>query len=84
MTDVDAIALLERLVRIETKIDVSHQTHADHEDRIRTLEASHDPKAHEDYESRLRRLERALWLVTGAAAVTGGVVGQVGTRLLGG
>lgn len=31
-------SILERLARIETKLDVWHTTHADHETRIRSLE----------------------------------------------
>jgi hypothetical protein len=40
MSNEDVIALVERLVRIETKLDVSNRTHDDHEARIRKLERS--------------------------------------------
>lgn len=80
----DELALFERLVRIETKLDVSNATHDDHEARIRKLEGESDPKTHEDHEGRLRRLEKALWLATGAAAAAGGVAGQLAAKLLGG
>lgn len=38
MSSEDLVALLERLVRIETKLDLSNRTHDDHETRIRRLE----------------------------------------------
>jgi hypothetical protein len=38
MSSEDVIALVERLVRIETKLDQSNRTHDDHEGRIRKLE----------------------------------------------
>jgi hypothetical protein len=38
MSSEDLVALIERLVRIETKLDQSNRTHDDHETRIRKLE----------------------------------------------
>jgi hypothetical protein len=57
--------VLDRLVRIETKLD-AQLTRSD------------------DHEGRLRRLERALWLVTGAAAAGGGAIGALAQRVMGG
>lgn len=51
-------AMGERLVRIETKLDVVLG-------RV------------DDHEPRLRKLERWMWLVSGAAGVAGGYVGQL-------
>lgn len=59
------VEVLERLTRIEVKLDVAVS---------RT----------EDHEGRLRRLERALWVATGAAAMTGGLVGSIASKILGG
>jgi len=57
--------IIERLARIETKLDNAISRSDDHETRI-------------------RRLERALWLVTGAAAVGGGALGSIISKLVGG
>jgi hypothetical protein len=38
VTNPDELALFERLVRIEAKLDSNSGTHADHETRIRKLE----------------------------------------------
>lgn len=40
MTNPDDLALFERLVRIEAKLDHNSGTHADHETRLRKLERS--------------------------------------------
>lgn len=77
-------ALIERMIRIETKLDVFNQNGADHESRIRALETDNTPGGHQDHESRIRRLERSVWLAAGAAAAGGGIVGQLITPLLGG
>jgi hypothetical protein len=37
-----------------------------------------------DHETRIRKLERALWAVAGAAAVTGGGIAAIVSRLTGG
>lgn len=57
--------VVERLVRIETKLD-AQLTRSD------------------DHEVRLRRLERALWLVAGAATAGGGVLGTIAQQVMGG
>ena len=77
MAGADDLALFERLVRIEAKLDLSHTTHDDHEGRLRALEQDNVHGGHEDHEGRLRRLERSVWLFTGAAAAGGGVAGQL-------
>jgi hypothetical protein len=54
---------------------------SDHEARLRVLEARPiDPSI----PGRVRALERFRWLVTGAAAAGGGVVGGIVTAILGG
>lgn len=89
-------ALIERLIRIETKLDVNNATQLDHEGRLRSLETDNTPGGHLDHETRLRRLEdevppgsrndletrvrrneRALWVIAGAAAAGGGIVGSI-------
>jgi len=70
-------ALIERMIRIETKLDVFNQNGADHESRIRVLETDNTPGGHQDHEGRIRRLERSVWLAAGAAAAGGGIVGQI-------
>jgi len=76
-------ALIERMIRIETKLDVFNTSGQDHEARIRALEQDNIPGGHGDHESRIRRLERSVWLAAGAAAAGGGIVGQLITPLLG-
>ncbi|HEX4816711.1 MAG TPA: hypothetical protein VFV66_28550 [Nonomuraea sp.] len=61
----DEPLIIERLARIETKLDNAIGRADDHETRI-------------------RRLERALWLVTGAAAAVGGALGSIVQQVLGG
>lgn len=59
----------ERLVSLETKLDILLQ--------------QINPKI-EDHESRLRKVEAKLWLLAGACATGGGVVGGFLGPLLGG
>lgn len=73
----DDLGLFERLIRIETKLDVANGNAVDHETRLRAIEQDHVPGAYQDHETRLRRVERSLWLIAGAAAAGGGVVGQL-------
>lgn len=80
----DQIALLERLIRIETKLDDSNRSDLDHEARIRALEADSHPGGHQDHESRIRRLERSVWVAAGAAAAGGGLIGQLVAPMIGG
>lgn len=76
--------VIERLIRIETKVDVVNTNSADHEARLRVLEADNTPGGHLDHETRIRRLERSVWLLVGAASAGGGVVGSLVGALLGG
>lgn len=76
-------AMIERLIRIDTKLDVALAQQADHEGRIRALEEDNVRGGHHDHESRIRRLERSAWLLAGAAAAGGGVVGSIVGPLLG-
>jgi hypothetical protein len=76
--------LIERMIRIETKLDVARENHSDHEMRIRTLEVDNVQGGHQDHETRLRRVERSIWLIAGAAAAGGGLVGSVIGPMIGG
>jgi hypothetical protein len=78
----DPSALFERLIRIETKLDVSNANAADHEGRLRALELTTPTGGHQDHEIRIRRVERSVWLIAGAAAAGGGIVGQLIAPLL--
>jgi hypothetical protein len=73
----DELALFERLIRIETKLDGYNTNSTDHESRIRVLEEDNVRGGHLDHESRIRRLERSVWIAAGAAAAGGGIVGQL-------
>ena len=75
--------LIERMIRIETKLDIANERHLDHEGRIRALEQDNTPGGHQDHESRIRRMERSLWLLAGAAAAGGGIVGSLVGPLIG-
>lgn len=77
------IALLERLIRIEAKLDESRGAETDHEARIRALEQDNTPGGHQDHETRIRRLERSVYLIAGAAAAGGGIVGSIIGPLIG-
>lgn len=57
---------IERLVRIETKLDGLVQTTGE-----RGI----------DHETRLRALEKAKWLIVGAATVSGGAAGMIAKAL---
>lgn len=75
--------LIERMIRIETKLDVSNTNHQDHENRIRVLEVDNAPGGHQDHENRIRRLERSVWIAAGAAAAIGSSLGAVIAPLIG-
>jgi hypothetical protein len=75
-------SLIERMIRIETKLDTYNGNHADHEMRMRTLEQEYSPGGHADHEMRVRRLERSVWLAAGAAAAGGGILGSIIAPLL--
>ena len=79
----DELALFERLIRIETKLDGYNTNATDHETRLRALEQDNVPGGHLDHESRIRRMERSLWLLAGAAAAGGGIVGSIVGPLIG-
>lgn len=79
----DQLALFERLVRIESKVDVSISQQGSHEGRIRAMEIEYTPGGHQDHEGRIRRMERSLWLLAGAAAAGGGIVGSLVGPLIG-
>lgn len=71
---------LERLVRIETKIDYMGDIFKSQEARITAVENRiPDP----DHEARLRKLERAMWMVAGVAAAGGGTAGGLISQLFG-
>lgn len=72
--------VLERLVRMETKLDYVNLRIDAHESRLVSLEKSTpDP----DHEQRIRKLERALWIISGAASVGGGAAGAIVSQLFG-
>jgi hypothetical protein len=75
--------LIERMIRIETKLDVSNGNHQDHENRLRMLEQDNTPGGHQDHETRIRRMEKSLWLLAGVAAAGGGIVGSIVGPLIG-
>lgn len=87
--------LIERMIRIEAKLDTYNQNHADHEGRIRLLEEragkldvidgrlQNGVTTFADHEGRIRGLERRMWLTAGVALLGGGFVGAVIGPLLG-
>lgn len=79
----DQLALFERLIRIESKADVVIAQQTGHEGRIRALEIEYTPGGHQDHETRIRRIERSVWLMAGAAAAGGGIVGSILGPLIG-
>lgn len=75
--------LIERLIRIETKVDVSLTQVADHEGRTRALEIDNTPGGHLDHETRIRKLERSVWIAAGACSAVGGGLGALLGPILG-
>lgn len=83
--------LIERMIRIEAKLDTYNQNHADHEGRIRLLEERSGKldviegrlqsgvTTFSDHESRLRGLEQFRWKQAGAYATVGIVGGLLGS-----
>lgn len=78
----DPSPVIERLIRIETKVDVGNTISADHEARIRALETDNTPGGHQDHESRIRRLERSMWLLAGAGTAAGALAGTLGGSII--
>lgn len=82
-------SLIERMIRIEAKLDTYNQNHADHEGRIRLLEERSGKleliegrlqsgvSTFADHESRLRGLERRMWVAAGVAMLGGIIAGAV-------
>jgi hypothetical protein len=80
MEDQLATQLVDRLARIETKLDHSNERFASQESRLVQLEARvPDP----DHESRIRKLERMVWTVAGVAAAGGGILGNILSHVTG-
>lgn len=67
------------LIEIKTKVDILITQHGDHETRLRAVEQrpAVDPAVTSDHETRLRQLERARWLLVGAATAAGGIAGKL-------
>lgn len=78
----DPSPVIERLIRIETKVDVSITTQVDHEGRIRALETDNVHGGHQDHEARIRRLERSMWLLAGAGTAAGALAGTLGGSII--
>ncbi len=91
--------LVERMIRIEAKLDTFNANHQDHEGRIRVTESQQATMSGQlasldgrlasgastfaDHETRLRGLERRMWITAGVALLGGGVMGAVIGPLLG-
>lgn len=87
--------LVERMIRIEAKLDTYNSNHQDHEGRLRLLEASTanvelmrsqlatGAATSTDHENRLRGLERRMYVTAGVALLGGGFVGAVIGPMLG-
>lgn len=67
------------LIEISTKLDLALKQQADHELRLRAVEARPqlDTRDLLDKEARLRALERTKWLALGAATAAGGLAGKI-------
>lgn len=95
-TEQEYAGLRDRLVAVETKIDIVlarlGDGYADHEGRLRALELRPDRTREladhaadlAQLTSRIAQLERFRWLLTGAAAAGGGTLGAALVQLLGG
>jgi hypothetical protein len=73
---------LERLVRIETKMDFVVDSFKSQESRITALEKLQDAP-HPDHESRIRKLERVVWIASGIALAGGGALGTILSNVTG-
>jgi hypothetical protein len=81
--------LIERMIRIEAKLDTYNSNHADHEGRLRLLEERSGKldviegrlqsgvTTFADHESRLRGIERRMWVAAGVAMLGGTLAGAV-------
>ena len=74
--------VIERLARMEVKLDNLTLTDANHDKRIDLVESKLGPNA--DHETRLRKLEKTMWIIAGAAAAGGGTAGGLIATLVGG
>jgi len=72
-------AIRDLLIEIKTKLDIALTQQADHELRLRAVEARPqvDATQQRDHEARLRALERSKWLAIGAATAAGGLAGKL-------
>lgn len=96
-TPMDA-AMLERLVRVETKLDMALSSHAQTDSQLRADLSKHENgttvnvaavRADVNTElgkldARLSRVEKAMWIATGIAAAVGGAGGTLLSNVLGG
>lgn len=69
MTNAPDELLAVTLARMETKLDNALANQADHERRIRILEARHDDADHENHERRITSLEAGRWPLPSMAAL---------------
>jgi len=78
---------LERLVRIETKLDYMTDTFRSLEKRLDSqdvkIETVEKSIPDQDHETRIRKIERAMWIVAGLAAAGGGTAGGLVSQIFG-
>lgn len=72
--------LAERIVRVETKLDVSTDRLNAYETRLTAVEKSIPDQ---DHETRLRKLERAIWIASGTALAGGSAAGAIISNITG-
>ena len=65
------LQVVDRLARIETKIDAKFEVHDKRLAELETLVPDLD------HETRIRKLERMIWAAAGAAAAGGGFIGNL-------
>jgi uncharacterized protein YaaN involved in tellurite resistance len=76
------ISLIDRLARMETKIDNMASRLDKNEDRLTDIEkAITSPNV--DHENRIRKLEKIVWIAMGFAAAGGGAVGGLVSTWIG-
>lgn len=80
------VVLLERLVRVETKLDMALDGQARSIDDVRKdlidAETRIDRRL-TDHDTRLRRVEKAIWVTAGVAAAVGSAVGTSAAGYIG-